>query len=397
MFVFRPLQREKQRLILDDMSGVAELWFVTYFLSSIVSSLRLCVRIREEYQCDLFRSSKQTALMQQTVLVTGASGFIGSHLVRRCQKDGYRVKVLARKGNACIPSLQASGVEVVVGDVRDAGVVDAAVLGCNLVLHAAALASDWGAAQVFIDINVVGTRNICDASLRHGVGRLVHLSSFECFDHHSLDRVDEQTPYFPRNQSYPDTKIAGSHVVWDAIKRGLQASIIYPVWVYGPDDRTMFPLLADGIRKRQFFYWSRNATMSMVYIDNLVDLIMLAATRPEAVGEAFLACDGVAITFEEVCERIAAAIGSPPPSLRLPFGLVRGMAGAMEAVYRLAGSEKRPLLTRQAVDLLSSRAFIDVSKARKLLGWQSAVPQDEGIRRTLDWLLTVDPSQWKQK
>jgi nucleoside-diphosphate-sugar epimerase len=335
--------------------------------------------------------------MSRTVLVTGASGFIGSHLVKRCLRDGYLVKALVRKGNACISSLRASGVEVVEGDVRDAGAVDAAVNGCDIVLHVAALTSDWGPMQDFIDINVGGTRKVCDSSLRHGVGRLVHISSFECFDHHLLDRVDEQTPYLSRSQSYPDTKIGGSNEVWAAMKRGLSATILYPTWVYGPGDRTLIPLLADSVRKRQLFYWSRNAPMSLVYIDNLADLVMMSATRQEASGEAFMACDGEAITFEEVSRRVAATIGSAAPSLYLPFDLVRGIAGVMEFVYRFAGSTKRPLLTRQAVDVIASRAVIDVSKARRMLGWQSHVPQDEGIRRTLDWLLTVDPKQWKQK
>jgi len=335
--------------------------------------------------------------MTSTVLVTGASGFIGSHLVRRCLRDGYSVKVLVRKGNACIPSLRASGVEVVTGDVRDAGAVDLAVSGCDLVLHVAALTSDWGPMQDFIDINVGVTRNVCESSLRHGVERLVHISSFECFDHHLLGRIDEKTPYMTRKQSYPDTKIGGSNEVWAAMKRGLSASILYPVWVYGPVDRTLFPLLADSIRKRQMFYWSRNSPISLVYIDNLVELILLAATRPEADGEAFLAGDGEAISLEEFYRRIAVAIGAPVPSLYLPYGLVIGMAGVMEAVFRLFRSKKRPLLTRQAVDVLASRALADVSKSRKMLGWQSLVPQDEGIRRTLDWLVTVDPSLWKMK
>jgi len=335
--------------------------------------------------------------MSITVLVTGASGFIGSHLVKRCLNDGYRVKALVRKGNACVDLLRASSVEVVIGDVRDADAVDASVQGCDLVLHVAALTSDWGPMQDFIDINVGGTRNVCESSLRHGVERLVHISSFECFDHHLLGRIDEKTPYMTRKQSYPDTKIGGSNEVWAAMKRGLSASILYPVWVYGPGDRTLFPLLADSIRKRQMFYWSRNAPISLIYIDNLVELILLAATRPEAQGEAFMACDGESITLEEVCQRVAGAIGSPSPSLYLPFGLVRTLAWMMETAYRIAGSEKRPLLTRQAVDVLASRALADVSKSRKMLGWQSLVPQDDGIRRTLDWLVTVDPSLWKMK
>jgi 2-alkyl-3-oxoalkanoate reductase len=173
--------------------------------------------------------------------------------------------------------------------------------------------------------------------------------------------------------------------------------VLHPVWVYGPADRTLFPLLADGIRRRQMFYWSRNACMSLVYIDNLVDLCMLAAEAPAAVGQAFLACDEEAATFEQVCGWIAAGIGCRPPSLYLPYGLVDALAGVMEAAYRIARSRQRPMITRQAVELLASRAVVDCSKARAMLGWRSEVRQHDGIRLTLDWLMTVDPREWKMK
>ncbi|NTW52217.1 MAG: SDR family NAD(P)-dependent oxidoreductase [Chlorobiaceae bacterium] len=335
--------------------------------------------------------------MDKVVLVTGASGFIGSHLVKRCLRDGYTVKALVRKGNACISSLRSSRVEVIEGDVRDAASVDRAVKGCNIVLHAAALTSDWGPMKDFLDINVGGTRSVCASSLKHGVERLVHISSYECYDHHSLERIDENTPYAPRNASYADTKIASTNEVWEAAQKGLSVSVVYPVWVYGPNDRTLFPLLADGIRKHQMFYWSRNARMSLVYIDNLVDLIMLAANSPAAANKGFLACDGEDITFEQVCGRIAEGIGSRAPSLYLPFGFVRALAGLMERAYTLAGSPTRPLITRQAVDVLASRAFVDCSSARQLLGWKSLVKQDDGISRTLKWLMSVPTSKWKVK
>jgi nucleoside-diphosphate-sugar epimerase len=335
--------------------------------------------------------------MDQVVLITGASGFIGSHLVERCLRDGYRVRALVRKGNARIAELRKAGVEVIEGDVREAATVGGAVRGCDIVLHAAALTSDWGLMQDFLDINVGGTHKVCESALRHGVKRLVHVSSFECFAHYQLDKVDEHSPYAPRNASYADTKIASTKEVWEYKRRGLSASVVYPVWVYGPGDRTLFPLLADGIRKKQMFYWSRNARMSMVYIDNLVDLIMLAATHPAAEGEGFLACDEVDATFEEICGRIAAGIGSPAPSLYLPYKLVHKLAGIMEKVYRRFEGTARPLITQQAVELLASKAQIDCTKARTTLGWKSVVGQDEGIKRTLDWLMTVDPSEWKVK
>ncbi|NTW74896.1 MAG: SDR family NAD(P)-dependent oxidoreductase [Chlorobiaceae bacterium] len=335
--------------------------------------------------------------MESTVLVTGASGFIGSHLVNRCLREGVHVKALVRSGNPRIAELRRSGVEIVEGDVRDDAAVDAAVQGCSLVFHTAALTSDWGPMQDFIDINVGGTRRVCDAALRHGVGRLVHVSSFECFAHSRLDRIDEETPFAPRGASYADTKIDSTREAWAAAERGLGVCVLHPVWVYGPEDRTLFPLLADGIRRRQMFYWARNARMSLVHVDNLVELCMLAATHPSAAGQAFLACDEEEMTFEGLCSLIALAIGAKPSSLYLPYGAVYVLAGVMEALYRLARSPQRPIITRQAVELLASRAYVDASKARNLLGWRSAMRLDEGIRLTLQWLLTVDPERWKVK
>lgn len=335
--------------------------------------------------------------MEKVVLVTGASGFIGSHLVDRCLSEGHRVKALVRRGNPRISGLRSRGVEVVEGDVRDDASVDAAVRGCSIVFHAAALTSDWGPMQDFLDINVGGTRRICDAALRYGVERLVHVSSFECFPHYQLARIDETTPYAPRGASYADTKIGSTVEAWAASRRGLGVSVVHPVWVYGPGDRTLFPLLADGIRRRLMLYWTRNARMSLVYIDNLLDLCMLAATHPSARGEAFLSCDGEEMTLEGLCNIIASAIGAKPPSLYLPYDVVHTLAGVMETAYRLVRSAKRPMMTRQAIEVLSSRATIDVSKARTLLGWQSRVPQEEGIRRTLEWLVSIDPADWKVK
>ena len=331
------------------------------------------------------------------VLVTGASGFIGSHLVRRCLHEGYRVKALVRKGNAAIAGMKQQGVEVVEGDIREVDAVERAVKGCDLVFHAAALTSDWGALKDFREINIGGTRNVCEAALKNKVKRLVYVSTFESFDNFRFKRITEETPYVIRNQPYPDTKIEGNETVWHYASLGMEAALVYPVWVYGPGDRTLFPLLADSIRRRQLFYWSRHAPMDMIYIDNLVDLMMLAAQNPDAVGEGFIASDGEPMTFEGLCERVAAGINASPPSLDLPFRLVYLLAAVLESLYRLFRSSRRPLLTRHAVTLLASISTPDASKARRLLGWSPRVGQDEGIGRTLEWLMGVNPAEWKMK
>ncbi len=331
------------------------------------------------------------------VLVTGASGFIGSHLAVRCEQEGYHVRALVRKGNAAIPRLQEQGITVIEGDIRDAAVVHRAAEGCDFIVHAAAVASDWGEPQDFIDINIGGTRNVAEAALQNRVGRLVYLSSIEVFDHLKSGRIDERTPFHPRNQPYPDTKIAATRLIGEYAAKGQEISIVYPSMVYGPGDRTIFPLLADGIRKGQLFYWALHARMTLIYIDNLVDLLMLAATHPAAAGEGFLACDTGHLTFEAFCERLSTGIHARRPFIYIPFSLAYLLASMMEMTYRLAESGKRPLLTRQAVTLLASKAMFDTSKARNLLGWTPRVPFDDGFRRTLDWLLGIDPREWKCK
>jgi 2-alkyl-3-oxoalkanoate reductase len=332
-----------------------------------------------------------------TVLVTGASGFIGSHLVNRCLLEKYKVKVLVRKGNPAVAKYRQQGVEVIEGDIRNFEEVRKAVSGCNIVFHAAALTSDWGTMKDFNDINIGGTRNVCEAVLECKTERLVYVSSFESFNHTELERIDEKTAFSVRNHPYSDTKIGGTETVRQYIAKGITASIVYPVWVYGPGDRTLFPIIADILRNGMFFYWKYHARMSMIYIDNLVDLLMLAATHPQAAREEFLAFDGVDMTFEEFCERLAAGVKANPPFVYLPYDLVYMFAGVLETVYGILNMQKRPLLTRQAVSLLASRAVVDASKARRLLGWSPAVSQEEGFRRTLEWLNTIDPSEWNIK
>ncbi|NTV21894.1 MAG: NAD-dependent epimerase/dehydratase family protein, partial [Chlorobium limicola] len=205
------------------------------------------------------------------------------------------------------------------------------------------------------------------------------------------------TPFHQRNQPYPDTKIAATRLIGEYAAKGQEISIVYPSMVYGPGDRTIFPLLADGIRKGQLFYWTHHTRMSLIYIDNLVDLVMLAATHPAAAGEGFLACDTTVPDFGAFCDRLASGIDARPPFIHLPFSLAYLLASLMEMAYRLTGSDTRPMLTRQAVTLLASRAMFDTSKARNQLGWNPKVSYDAGFRRTLDWLLGIDPREWKCK
>jgi nucleoside-diphosphate-sugar epimerase len=337
----------------------------------------------------------QTA--QKTVLITGASGFIGSHLVTRSLAEGYRVKALVRKGNAAIEPLRSRGVDVVVGDLCDFDAVLRSVHGCDLVFHVAAITSDWGEWKEFRAVNVEGTRSVCRACIEENGCRMVYLSSIEVFDHARLERLDEGMPFRARGERYSDTKLGGTAVVREYQKQGFDATIIYPSMVYGPLDRTIVPQLADAIRRGLLFYWERNVRLPLIYIDNLVDLMMLAAITPAASGEDYLACDGNLLTFEDLCTRIAGAIGSRAPRVRLPKGFTCILARSLESFHTSLNVKSRPLITMEAVELLSSRVMIDTTKARHQLGWAPKVSLEDGLRRTFEWLVSVPPEKWKTK
>jgi len=332
------------------------------------------------------------------VLITGATGFIGGNLVKGNLVRGNRVRAMALPGDPGAVSLKERGVEVVQGDVRDLASVKKAVDGVEIVFHCAAVVTDWAPKSLFQEVTVNGAENMCRAARDAEVSRFVDISTCDVFGIDEDNVMDESFPLRPWKEPYPDYKIKSEEIMWRYHReKGLPVTMVYPCWVFGEGDQTFVPLLADAIVKKDLIFWRRDALVWPTYIDNLVDLLLLISEDPRAVGNGYLVHDGEYTTLQEFCAEIARAMGVPPITTHIPYGLAYAASWIMEFLWKAFRIQKRPLLTTYAVKNLGSRFRFSIAKAERELGWKPKISYNEGMGVTMKWLKTLDLKTLKQK
>jgi nucleoside-diphosphate-sugar epimerase len=323
-------------------------------------------------------------------LITGASGFIGTHVAQRLLREGYRVRCLVRV-TSDTSRLDEGEVEIVRGDLTDSGSLRSAAHGCRYVVHCGALVSDWAAVDEIRRVNVIGTRNVVDASVAASVERLVHLSTTDVYGHPGLAGVDEG--YRPDGFSnwYSETKRAAEAEVLGVGAHELEVVILRPASVYGPGSEEVVAEMARAIRAGQMLLVDRGrAVAGLAYVENVVDAAVLALRSDAAPGEAFNVTDGLDVTWRWFLGDLAEGLGYPPPRWSAPYPVAYGLGFSLEHGYRLlhrvTGLTTRPLLSRQAVQVLGRDQDFSNRKAREGLGWEPAVSYDRGLEATLAWL-----------
>ena len=334
-----------------------------------------------------------TRLGGAKVLVTGGTGFIGRPLVRRLAAFAGEVRVLALPQDPGAEELRqfSNRVRVIEGDVRSLASVQAACGGIEVVFHCAGVVTDWAPRRLFEAVNVAGTKNALDAAAKAGVRRLVYISTNDVFGLVEGRVIDETFPLNPWGEPYADTKLAAEHACREAHASGcLEVAMVYPCWVYGPGDRTFVPELARAIAARQLVLWRPDCLVWPMHVENLVDLLLLVATDPRAAGQGYLCHDGTSITLRDFCERIADAVGAPPPRFVIPRWAAHLCAVAMESAWRILRLRGRPLLTTYIVKNLGARLQFSIEKVGRL-GFAPRIGFDEGFAATLALLLGQAP------
>lgn len=321
--------------------------------------------------------------------MTGASGFLGSHLVERLVADGEDVVTLVRESSDRT-HLDGLGVDVCEGDLQDRAALRSCLEGVQRVFHCAALVSDWGTWEEFRGANVVGVRNLLEAADEAGVELFVHISSTDVYGH--PDRVvDESAPFRRRGWPYGDTKIEAEELLWEFVREhALRATVVRPASLYGPRSQSFVVEALELLRDRQLpLVGPADRAAGLVEVTNAVDAILLIASSERSVGRAYNVTDGSRVTWQAYFERLAEVAGVPPPRrFRLPRSAAYAAAWAVERAYRALRLRSRPPLTRLMVELLATEQGFSNARLETELGYRPRVDFDEGMRRVESWLRT---------
>jgi nucleoside-diphosphate-sugar epimerase len=328
------------------------------------------------------------------VLVTGATGLLGSHIAERLRARGDRVRVLVRPSSST-KFLESIDVEIVRGDLTDPSACSAAVQGTRFVFHCAAKVGDWGTWREFQTGCIDATKTLGTAAVRAQVERFIHISSTSAYGHPPDQKtpIDETAPLglniWPLDY-YTRSKVECERCLWSMCqKQNLPLTVIRPSWLYGERDRTTAPRLVGEFRaKRMMILGSGNNPLSAVYAGVVADAAILAADNPIALGEAFNITSQGRITQREFLNLFAEALGLPPVTRQVPYSLAFMGGFLLELQDRFLRRLRPPRVTRYGAWLLGRYLEYSTDKAEARLGWRPALGYRESIERTVKWFLS---------
>ncbi len=318
--------------------------------------------------------------MAQPVLVTGATGFIGRSVVAKLLAADIAVKALVLPGEMT-PATWEDKVEIVRGSITDAAAVAHAAQGAAVIIHLAAVVGDWGDERLYRAVTVEGSRHVFDQALQTGA-RVVLVSSIVVYgDKLRRQQCFEDAGYGKSFGPYSRTKQAQEKMAWEYHQRGMRLAVVRPANVYGPGSgpwlRDVVAVLKSG---SPGLVAGGEMNAGLAYVDNVADLILLAASREAALGRAYNAGDGLPVTWKAYFEEIAALIGAKPPR-SIPRFVAATAAAACETLWKLFHIQKRPPITREALNLVGSDNRIPIERAQRELGYEPRVSYAEGLRQ----------------
>lgn len=321
------------------------------------------------------------------LLVTGGTGFIGSHLAEEGRRRGAEVVVLGLtdrpEEQANVELLRRLGVEILPGSITDAELCHRAIRGVTHVFHLA-VAMREGAKQdeFFESINLDGTRHLLEASQKRGVERFIYCSTIGIYGHRAAGVTTEQAALRPGN-IYERTKVSAERMVRQlAPETGVPYSILRPADVYGPRDQRLLKLFKGVSRGRFPLFGDGSGRRHMVFVDDVVSAFFAACERSEAVGEGMIVAGPRPCTLRELIETVRQATGSSRFGWRLPLAPMLGAAAVVEDLCQAIKVD--PPIYRRRMDFFTSDSAFDTSRARHLLGWSPQVDLADGVRRTYE-------------
>ncbi|MBX2998260.1 MAG: NAD(P)-dependent oxidoreductase [Caldilineaceae bacterium] len=318
------------------------------------------------------------------ILVTGGTGFTGSHLVKRLLAKDHEVLVIDYQKGLFFEELRGLGAKIELGGILDRDLVDRMSKGCEVIHHLAAAFRELDVPdQHYWNVNVEGTRNLLEAASRYGVRKFIYCSTQGVHGDIKSPPGNEQSTIAPEDY-YQYTKYEGERVLLEHVQKGVDAVIIRPTAIYGPGDPGRFLMLYRMAQRGSFLMFGDGKTFyHPVYIDNLVDAFELAAEKHGLQGQAYIIGDECYYSLNELVKEVGMSIDTLVEIRHLPFRPLRLAAHLCEIACK--PFKVAPPLFRRRVDWFKQNRAFDISKSRRELGYIPKVDLRSGLRQTGDW------------
>lgn len=321
-------------------------------------------------------------------LITGATGFIGSHLVRACASYGYQIATVAR-AQSKTALLREAAVTVHEGDLKDSSVVSRALEDMDVVVHCAAQVGGWGSIEEFRKSNVENLRVLLEACKGHALERFVHMSCSTVYaDRHYYGGTESEPLPKRHRDACAQSKVEAEQLALKYYRDfGVPVTVLRPGLVYGPREHHFMPWLIDNLQKGSLRYIGAKgrAALDTLFVRNLVDAVFLAVDNPQAVGHVYNLTDGEYVSKQRFIEAVAVALGLAPPRSSQPLWSARWRTWCSETVARLRSSKEAPSLTSARLRLLGLNLDFSVDRARQQLGYRPRITFADGIAETMAW------------
>ena len=318
------------------------------------------------------------------VLVTGGTGFAGSALCRRLAGEGHDVVAVHRRPGPAADALRQAGVHTVLGSVTDGALMHRLTERCDRVYHLAAAFRQVSIGEkAYFETNVEGTRRVMEAALERAVPSVVHCSTIGVHGHVEQPPATEDAPIAPLDY-YQQSKWEGEQVAMGYAARGLPVTIVRPAAIYGPGDEGRLLMMFRRVARGRFvFLGDGSAHLHTVYVENLVDGMLLASEVPGRPGRPYIIADEHSMSLRELVLAIAEALQTRVKLTHVPYGPAYALGALTELLCKPLSIE--PPIFRRRVKLFRCMRSFDITRARQELRYEPRVGIQRGLAHTGAW------------
>ncbi len=314
------------------------------------------------------------------IFLTGATGFVGSHFLRKLLADGHKVVNHIRSSNG-IKSIEELGGSYWLGSLNDIEALKDPLLGCDAVIHCAAYLKFWGPEKDFEDANIGITKKLLDATKQSNVGRFIFISaaSVAMNERKALIGINESQPYCSLlEMPYSRTKAVAEQLVLSAHSSQLKTIALRPPFIWGNGD-AVDKQIGKAANQGQFAWFDKgNYPYATCHIDNLSHAVSLALNSTLDGSACFIADDGK-LSFREFMTQRLKAGGYKVPKLSIATSTAYKIAGWIESIWRILKLKSDPPLVREMVRLMGYGFEISTNRAKEILGYESITSVKAGL------------------